>query len=295
MMTKNRATLLGALAILLWSTMVGLVRSVSELLGPTGGAAMIYSVAAVMLCLTMGWPKIGRFPRRYLLLGSSLFVAYEVCIALAIGHAGTATQAIEVSIVNYLWPGLTVLFAILFNGQRASLWIVPGLALSLFGVCYVQGGDHGLQWAGMLANIRLNPLSYALALIGAVLWASYCTVTSRMANGQNGVPLFFVLTALTLWVKFLLGGETAPVFSAVAAGWVVLAAGALGAGYALWNVGILHGHVTLLAGFSYFTPILSALFAMTVLHSSLAPTFWPGALMVCGGSILSWWATRQTA
>ena len=109
------------------------------------------------------------------------------------------------------------------------------------------------------------------------------------------MPLFFVLTALTLWVKFLLGGETAPVFSAVAAGWVVLAAGALGAGYALWNVGILHGHVTLLAGFSYFTPILSALFAMTVLHSSLAPTFWPGALMVCGGSILSWWATRQTA
>ncbi len=75
MMTKNRATLLGALAILLWSTMVGLVRSVSELLGPTGGAAMIYLVAAVMLCLTMGWPKVGRFPRRYLLLGSSLFVA----------------------------------------------------------------------------------------------------------------------------------------------------------------------------------------------------------------------------
>lgn len=292
-MTKNRATLLGALAILLWSTMVGMVRTVSELLGPTGGAAVIYSLAAVMLCLVLGIPKPGRFPRRYLWLGSSLFVAYEVCIALAIGYAGSGSQAIEVSIVNYLWPGLTVLFAILFNHQRANLLIVPGLALSLYGVCYVLGGEHGLHWAGMWANVQQNPLSYALALAGALLWATYCTVTSRMANGQNGVTLFFLLTALVLWAKYLLLGGGGMVITLPSLVWAALAALALGAGYACWNVGILHGHVTLLAGFSYFTPILSALFAMTLLHAAPASTFWPGALMVCAGSILCWLATRR--
>ena len=32
---------------------------------------------------------------------------------------------------------------------------------------------------------------------------------------------------------------------------------ALGLAYAAWNVGILHGNVSLLAAASYFTPVLS--------------------------------------
>ena len=41
-MTKQKATLIGLIAIVLWSTMVGLMRGVSEGLGPAGGAAMIF-------------------------------------------------------------------------------------------------------------------------------------------------------------------------------------------------------------------------------------------------------------
>ena len=37
----SRATLIGFTAILLWSTTVGLLRSVSEAFGATGGAALI--------------------------------------------------------------------------------------------------------------------------------------------------------------------------------------------------------------------------------------------------------------
>ena len=43
-MNKKKATLIGLLAIVLWSTMVGLIRAVSEGLGPVGGAAMIYTL-----------------------------------------------------------------------------------------------------------------------------------------------------------------------------------------------------------------------------------------------------------
>jgi drug/metabolite transporter (DMT)-like permease len=42
-------------------------------------------------------------------------------------------QAIEVGMVNYLWPSLTIVFAILFNGQKSTLWVIPGLAISLLG------------------------------------------------------------------------------------------------------------------------------------------------------------------
>ena len=289
---RATATWIGLIAVLLWSSIVGLIRGVSEHFGATGGAALIYTVASALLLLTVGPTRIRTFPRRYLLWGSVLFVAYELCLALSIGYAHTSRQAIEVGMVNYLWPALTMVFAIVFNRQKANALIVPGFIVAIAGICRVLGGDQGLDLRGMLANVADNPLSYGLAFAGAVIWATYCTVTARIAEGRNGVTLFFMLTAAALWLKFaLIGGEAMQV-SGVALAYLALAAAAMGFGYAAWNVGILHGNVTLLAGASYFIPVLSAAVAALLLRTPLAPAFWQGAAMVCAGSILCWLATR---
>jgi drug/metabolite transporter (DMT)-like permease len=71
-----------------------------------------------------------------------------------------------------------------------------------------------------------------------------------------------------------------------------MAASAMGFGYAAWNVGILHGNVTVLAGASYFIPVFSAALATALLRTPLSFAFWKGASMVCAGSILCWVATR---
>lgn len=288
----NKATLIGLIAIVLWSSIVGLIRGVSESLGAVGGAAMIYSVASVMLLFTVGFPKLSRFPQRYLVWGSVLFVSYELCLALSIGYANTSRQAIEVGMVNYMWPAFTILAAILFNKQHSSLLIIPGFLLAMLGICWVLGGDQGLDFAGMVANIQDNPLSYGLAFTGALIWAAYCTVTTRIAGGQNGITLFFMLTALTLWIKYSAGGGGTMDFNLHAMIYLLMAASAMGFGYAAWNVGILHGNVTILAGASYFIPVLSAALAAMLLRTPLSLSFWQGALMVCIGSILCWFATR---
>lgn len=292
MKKSNRATLIGMVAVVLWSSIVGLIRSVSDHLGPTGGAAMMYSVASVFLLLSAGWVRLGEFPRRYLVWGSLLFVSYELCLALSIGYANTARQAIEVGMVNYLWPTFTIVAAILFNRQRTNLLIVPGFLLSIVGICWVLGGEQGFDPAGMLHNVRDNPPSYGLAFAGALIWAAYCTVTARMAGGKNGVTLFFMLVSVTLWIKYLLGGGSAMDFSGEAVAYLLLAAAAMGFGYGAWNVGILHGNVTILAGASYFIPVLSAAFSTLLLRAPLPLAFWQGAAMVCGGAILCWLATR---
>lgn len=289
---NSKATLVGLTAIILWSTIVGLIRNVTEQLGATGGAAMIYSVASVFLLLTVGWTTPRELPRRYLLWGSILFVSYEVCLALSIGYAHTARQAIEVGMVNYLWPAFTILAAILFNRQRTNWLIVPGFALSILGICWVLGGAQGADPAGMLHNVRDSPLSYGLAFAGALIWAAYCTVTARIAGGKNGVTLFFILVSVTLWIKYFLEGSSPMVFNAEAIVYLLLAAGAMGFGYGAWNVGILHGNVTLLAGASYFIPVLSAALSTLLLHTPLSRAFWQGAAMVCGGAVLCWLATR---
>ncbi|CAG2153020.1 Aromatic amino acid exporter YddG [Cupriavidus yeoncheonensis] len=292
MQSKRKATLIGLIAIVLWSAIVGLIRGVSESLGATGGAAMMYSVASVLLCLTVGFGRPGEFPRRYLLWGSILFVSYELCLSLSIGYAHSSRQAIEVGMVNYLWPALTMLSAIAFNRQKASFLIIPGFLVAILGICMVLGGEQGLDVAGMAANVRDNPLSYGLAFAGALIWAAYCTVTSRIAGGKNGITLFFMLTALALWAKYVFGEHAPMSFSVHAVIYLAMAASAMGFGYAAWNVGILHGNVTVLAGASYFIPVFSAVLAGLLLQTPLSLAFWKGASMVCAGSILCWLATR---
>lgn len=291
-MDRKRATLIGLVAILLWSTMVGLIRSVSEGLGPVEGAAMIYTVSGLLCLATVGFPDIKRFSKGYLIAGSVLFVSYEMCLALSLGFAATRSQAIEVGMVNYLWPSLTIVFAILFNGQKSTLWVIPGLAISLLGVGWVLGGENGLHVHDIMLNIVSSPLSYGLAFAGAFIWAAYCTVTSRYARGQNGITLFVLLTALSLWVKYAVSDQPEMVFSVPVVVKLLMCGVALGFGYAAWNIGILHGNVTVLAAVSYFTPVLSAALAAIMLSSPLSFSFWQGALMVCAGSLLCWYATR---
>lgn len=294
-MPQKKATLTGLIAIVLWSSIVGLIKSVSEGFGPTGGAAMIYTCSAALLLFTVGFPDIRQFPRRYLVVGSLLFVCYELCLSLSLGFTHNSRQAIEVGMVNYLWPGMTIVLAVIINRQKTSLLILPGILLAIVGICRVLGGERGFSLADIENNIADNPLSYGLAFSGAIIWAIYCVVTKKIARGNNGITPFFILTALTLWAKFLFSPQ--PEFALSGMVWLhlALAAIAMGGGYAAWNIGILHGNVTLLATASYFIPIISSVLASFILHTSLSAAFWQGTALVSIGSLLCWWSTRTPA
>ncbi|WP_350262086.1 aromatic amino acid DMT transporter YddG (plasmid) [Pantoea sp. BJ2] len=291
-MPQKKATLIGMLAILLWSAIVGLIKNVSEGFGAVGGAALIYSASAILLIFTVGLPKLRTFPRSYLIIGSVLFVCYELCLSLSLGFTHSGRQAIEVGMVNYLWPSLTIVFAVIVNRQKTHPLIIPGLLLAVAGICRVLGGDQGFSFSEITHNVMDNPLSYGLALSGAVIWAVYCVVTKKIADGNNGITLFFILTALTLWLKFLLSPQPPFVLSPEVCISLALAAMAMGFGYAAWNVGILHGNVTILAAASYFIPIISSILAAFILRSHLTVAFWQGTAMVSLGSLMCWWSTR---
>lgn len=293
-MDPKKATLTGLVAILMWSAMVGLIKNVSEAFGAIGGAALIYTASSAILIIIAGFPVIRQFPRRYLVIGSILFVSYEICLSLSLGFTHSGRQAIEVGMVNYLWPGMTILLSVLITRQKVSLLIIPGVIVSIFGICRVLGGEAGLSLSNMSDNIMDNPLSYGLAFSGAVIWAIYCVVTKEIAKGHNGITLFFILTALTLWIKFLFSPPADFVISLPSWISLALAAMVMGFGYAAWNIGILHGNVTILAAASYFIPILSAILAALMLNSPLSAAFWQGAAMVSLGSLICWWSTRAS-
>lgn len=271
---------------------MALSRSVSEQLGPIGGAASIYTVSSMMLILVMGLPKLSRFSKSYLLIGGAMFVCYEIFLSLALGMANSRHQAIEMAVINYLWPALTVLFAVWLNKTKTNWLVYPSILLAFYGVAWSISGDEGLSISQITANVATNPVTYAMAFFGAIIWALYCNYTQRVAKGENAIVLFFIATAIALWVKYALSDETEMVMTTSAAIDLMLAGAVMGAGYALWNIAILGGNMVLLATMSYFTPIFSTLFSSAILGISLTATFWQGVVMVTIGSLACWWCTK---
>lgn len=223
-----------------------------------------------------------------------LFVGYEICLALAIGLASDRSQSLELGMINYLWPCLTIVLAIPFNQQRFRVWLWPGLLLSLLGIVWVMKGSGSGSPALLWQNMLRNPVAYALAFIAALTWALYNNLTRRFARGSNGVTLFFILTALALWLKYAFSDHTVPMaFTLVPLLEVLFVGLSTAIAYSAWNHGIQQGNLTLLATASYFTPVLSALMGSLWLGLTPPLAFWQGVAMITLGSLICWRATRS--
>lgn len=291
--STGTATLIGVSAVLMWSTTIALFRSISEIFGAVGGAATIFSVATVFAILLFGLPRLRDFSPRYLCMGGALFVAYEISLALSLGFALDRDQALQLGMINYLWPSLTILLAVIAGQERGSWWLLPASGICFAGIFQVMKGDNAWSTGVLWNNILSNPLAYTLAFAAAFLWAFYSVFTRRFGSGKNAVPLFLMATASTLWIHYALGSEPALTFHLAGSLQVLLLGLLMATAYSCWNHGIQHGSITLLAAASYFTPLLSAALACLWLNINPGLNFLYGVLLVTAGSLICWRVTRR--
>lgn len=296
----RRATWIGLIAVLCWSCTVGLMRSVSEALGALGGAAVLYSVSAIFVMLAKGVATRAQLhgaSRVYVVACGLLFAFYEICLSVAIGLAQDRTQSLELGMINYLWPCLTIVLAVVCRQQQARWWLWPGVALCLWGLVLVMGesaADNAAPWWRSLgAHMATNPLAYALAFGAALMWPTYSVLARMFGGGFNGVGIFLWLTAALLWAQWLVL-DTVPMQWSWSVAAQVLAIGAATAlGYSCWEHGIQHGNLAVMAAGSYFTPVLSALLASLWLSLQPGLPFWQGVVLITVGSLVCWGATRN--
>ena len=293
----QKATLIGLIAIVCWSCTIGLMRSVAEPLGAVGGAACLYTMAALCIALARGrtgWREVARWREMhpvYLWGCGALFVVYEICLSVAVGLADDRSQAMEIGVINYLWPSLTIALAVLWGQQTARWWLWPGLLICLWGLARVLGGDS-FSLPTLWQHVQGNPVAYGMAFAAALLWPTYSLLARRYGAGFNAVGLFVTWTAIALWLQWL-RQDAPPMQWSWATALQLFMAGALTAlGYSCWEHGIQHGKLAVLAAASYFTPVLSALTASLLLQILPGWSFWQGVALVTIGSLICWWATR---
>lgn len=275
---------------------MGLLKKVSANIGADLAVLFMYSLSAVLLFALFRIPNLKIIPRKYLFGATALFVVYEICFSYAIALAQNAQQAIEISLVNYLWPSMTILMLILFKELNFNKWVILGLGISLAGVFYIQTGNGAIDLAAVISHMQSNPLSYGLAFVGASLWSLYCVMTKKYSQGHNPISLFFIATSLVLWLKMLVLHPEQFVhivqIDATTLMYMLMVSTVTGLGYAAWNIGINRGNITMLVTLSYFSPIFSSIMSMWILQTPLSKTFWLGAIMVTLGSFVCWISTN---
>ncbi|MDN5648382.1 MAG: aromatic amino acid DMT transporter YddG [Acinetobacter sp.] len=295
-MSKNLATLIGLSAILQWSSIVGLLKKISFSLGAELAVLLMYTLSTCILLIFFKIPNLKLISKKYLIFSTLLFVIYELCFSYAIALAQTAQQAIEVSLVNYLWPGLTVAMLILFKEIKFNVFVIVGLAISLSGIILIQTGQGALTWSNILSNILENPISYILAFVGATLWSLYCVITKKYSDGHNPISFFFVAISIVLWTKYLwshgLSLNAIPEVELTTIGLLGIVSVVMALGYAAWNIGIIKGNITILVTLSYFSPVISTLISMFILQTNLPTEFWYGVILVTSGSLVCWISTN---
>lgn len=293
-LTSTQATLIGLFAPICWGMSVSLVRGIAEGFGMAQGQFFLYCVARSAFFFIVGLPDFHRIDRRYLYFGIPTANLSSLSFCLAIFTSSGGAQTMEVGMVNYLWPSLTILFAVLFNGVRTRWWLYPGLLVAFGGIIVILSGDKGFSLTEFVARFAENPVSYLLALVASVTWAGYSSMTRAWGNGINPSTIIFAVDTLVFLVLWFLDIGSQPVAASAHGLMSVIFGGiAVGMAYVVWTLGMSKGNITVLAAASYFTPVLSCVFATFWIGAELNSSFWTGVVLVVAGSLLCWDATGR--
>lgn len=283
----------GFLAILFWGSNIAFTRVLTEKLGLFTSAVLVFGLGGGLPLVYLRLRRPGaisrmvRLPRAYLLGCGALFVVYLLCFYSAIGAAATRQQVLEVAIVNYFWPSLTLALAAPLLNMRAK-WPLPlGMLLACTGIVAAMMPED-LSWSATLENVRSNGSPYLLAIGCAVSWALYSNLSRRLAGKTEGdaVPLFLLASALGFALIRLFVSERTEWTPRVGFELAYTAMFPTFIAYTLWENAMRRGRTTLVAAASYLTPILSTLISCVYLRVAPGATLWLAAGLVMTGAVI---------
>ena len=251
------AIALSLCTILLWSTLTLLSAGVSHL--------PAFLSAGVALCIggLVGLYRIRewRIPGWTFALGIAGIFGYHALFFLALRHA----PAVEVNLLQYLWPLLIVILSPLYlPGSRLRPHHLAGAFLGLAGAALVVSG-------GRLSLDLAHLPGYLLALGAALTWSSYSLLTKRVRPFATGAVGGFCLASGVLALGlFGLERLTAPGLAPAAVtprDWlflVLLGLGPMGAAFYTWDAALKRGDPRVIGALAYLTPLLSTLLLVLV-------------------------------
>ncbi|MCY7370912.1 MAG: EamA family transporter [Polaromonas sp.] len=250
----------------------------------TGIALMTGGLLAVPAALRDH--SLWRVAPRTLALGVLTLFGFHFLLFIGLRLA----PAVEVNLVNYLWPLFIVVLAPLYvPGLRLRGTHVLAALLGFAGAAVAILGAR--QASAALALEGRAALGYGLALGSALIWANYSLQTKRLALAGRGfataaVGLFGLVSgALSLLCHWLL--EPAADLSWRDAGLLLaLGLGPLGGAFYLWDRALKLGDPRHIGLLSYGTPLASTALLLLTSGRDWSASLGVAALLIVGAGLI---------
>lgn len=286
MVARRRATLVGALAPLLWAALALLVVEAQpippfQLVFITFGIAFLLALGKWLVEAARGGPSPLshlRLPWQAWAVGVGGLFGYHFLYFNALARA----PAVEASLICYLWPLLVVAFSVLMPGERLR-WF------------HAVGTLAGLVGAGLLVTkgeaLGFDPrylAGYLFALACAFTWAGYSHLSRRLARiPSDAVGVFCGATAI---LGLLFHRLTETWVAPDAGNWLailLLGVGPVGAAFFFWDWGVKRGDIQALGALSYLSPLLSTLLLIAAGRAAPSWVLAAACLLIVGGAALA--------
>lgn len=278
----RKATSVGGIAILVWSTLA-ILTTLSGDIPPFQLVAMALLIAFFVGLLYLWWggssiKNILVQPPLVWVLGIWGLFGYHFLYFVAFRLA----PPIEANLLNYLWPLLIVLLSAFLLGERLRWWHLSGVMLALVGTISLITGGEGLR-----VESRYIP-GYAAAVGAAVVWSTY----SVLSRKYRQVPTEVVTVYCGLSAALALIGHLVFETTIMPQGeqWLVvlgIGLGPVGTAFYVWDYGVKKGDIRVLGVGSYLIPLLST--GLLVLFGNVNSTWgvWFSAVLIVSGAVLA--------
>ncbi|MFH0849161.1 MAG: aromatic amino acid DMT transporter YddG [archaeon] len=290
---RGRSTIAGILALIFWGSTIAFQRSLAEKLGTLAASSCILLLSGSLGCIYLiskphRFRRVIRLPAPYLVGCGALFVIYMASLYTAVGIAPNRNVVLEVGLINYLWPSLTLIFAIPILGKKARSSLGIGILCGMAGICLATANPDDL-FLGMFLDDKIQNLpSYILALSAAVSWGLYSNLARRWSgqSKEGAVPLFLSVAGLTLLglsTFFPAGNEwtRSSLFELI-----YMAIFPTTLAYVFWDDAMRRGRIMLVASLSYFTPLISTIISAAYLDIRTGWNLWAGCLLTIAGAAI---------
>lgn len=280
-MTQRSATLVGFVAVLLWS-LLAFFTAASGTMPPFQLLAISFGIGGLsLLVIRPASLKALKQPWQAWALGIAGLFGYHFCYYFALRNA----PPVEAGLINYLWPLLIVLFSALLPGERLRWNHIAGCVLALAGAVLVVTRGQGFTFEGEYA------LGYGAALVAALAWSSYSVLSRRFAQvPSEAITGFCLATALLAAVCHLLLEQTvwpddlwqwAAIFG--------LGLGPVGLAFYVWDIGVKKGDIQVLGAASYSAPLLSTLILILTGYANYSHIVLVACLLITAGAVIAAW------
>ena len=274
------ATLAGCGALVLWAFLALLSRLAAGI-PPLQLTAMGFAVGGAIglaTVLARGGGAALRQPLIAWLHGVGGLFGYHALYFLAFALA----PAVEVNLINYLWPLLIVLLAAPIRGLPLGPARLAGVALGFAGCALIIGPG---------ASFPPEAVPGFVAAAGcAVVWAVYSVTagTPRLASvPTEAVAGFCLATAVLAAVLHLLFEPTVAPTPAQLLAVLALGLGPVGAAFFLWDIGMKRGDPRLLGTLAYGVPVASTLLLIAAGEGEFGWRVMLAAALVAGGGLVA--------